>query len=105
MPCASRLQKAFAPFKTICSCLVDNLLREKYTNSLITRELLEFCPRIELKKKKKKNQSSTSLKKMPKLVLKTIVNDNSFNFNLKTVVTNYGFDENALVRAFFSNLH
>ena len=38
---------------------------------------------------------------MPKLMLKIVVGDYGFNFKLKTVVTNYGFDGGALVWAFF----
>ena len=61
----------------------------------------------------KKCQSSTNLKKLSKLVLKTIVINYGFNFKLKTVVTNYcfdfkkfktanyGFDEDTLVWVLF----
>ena len=44
---------------------------------------------------------------MPKLVLKTVVGDYGFNYlkKIKTIVTNYGFDEDALFWAFFSNLY
>ena len=50
-------------------------------------------------------QSNTGFKKKPKLMLKTVVDDYVFNFKLKAVVTNYGFDGGALVWAFFSNLY
>ena len=65
---------------------------------------MEFCPKIIHLKKKK-------FKILLKLVLKTVVDDYDFNFKLKTVdnnygfnfkkfktvVTNYGFDEDTLV--------
>ena len=34
-------------------------------------------------------------------MLKTVVGDYGFNFKLRIVVNNYGFDEDALVCAFF----
>ena len=34
-------------------------------------------------------------------MLKIVVGDYGFNFKLKTVVTNYGFDGGALVSTFF----
>ena len=42
--------------------------------------------------KKKKCQSNTFFRIMPKLVLKTVVGNYCFNFKLKTVVNNYGFN-------------
>ena len=38
---------------------------------------------------------------MPKLVLKTVVDDYGFNFVFKTVITNYDFDDDTLVQTFF----
>ena len=48
----------------------------------------------------KKNQSNAFFKIIPKLVLKTVIGDYGFNFKLKAVVTNYGFDEFTLAWAY-----
>ena len=80
----------------------------------IRGKTIEFCHKI-IHLKKKIYQSNRFLKIMSKLGPKTVVGDDSFNFKLKivvsdygfnlekfkTVVTNYGFDEDALVWNFF----
>ena len=48
---------------------------------MITTYKKEFCPGIVLLKLK-----------IPKLVLKTVVDNYGFNFKLKTGVVNYGFN-------------
>ena len=69
-------------------------------NGIRRGKTIEFCPKII--HLKKKYQSNRFLKIMSKLGPKTVIGDYGFNLEkFKTVVTNYGFDEDALVWTFF----
>ena len=65
-------------------CLFSTFIRMRFKLSWLTMSYLfgqayylEFCPKI--MHLKKKNQSNTFLKTMPKLMLKTIIDDYGFN--------------------------